>query len=128
MQVIIVTAFIRASLCLCVSLRFTCYFHLSTNSVPNTAPPYTVICPFLFYNSFVTQNEIKSGPFKVSFFSLQCLKYWVKSKIYQNRRINPKSYERFFFEKKRPITVNLYEDERIFTKPGGSQDIPYGGV
>ena len=52
----------------------------------------------------------------------------MKSKIYQNRRINPKSYERFFFEKKRPITVNLYEDERIFTKPGGSQDIPYGGV
>jgi len=46
------------------------YFHLSTNSLPNTAPPYTVIYPSLFYTLFVTQNETKSGPFKVSFFFL----------------------------------------------------------
>ena len=52
----------------------------------------------------------------------------MKGKIYQFRRINPKSYERLFFEKKRPISVNLYEDERIFTRPGGPQDIPHGGV
>ena len=51
----------------------------------------------------------------------------MKCKISQFRRINPKSYEQFFFEK-RPISINLYENERIFTRPGRPQDIPHGGV
>jgi len=32
-----------------------------------------------------------------------------------------------FFEK-RPISINLHEDERIFTRPGCPQDIPHGVV
>ena len=104
---IIVTAFIRVSLCLFMcKLAFHLLFPPQYKLLTQYRPSLYRNLPVLFYNLFVTQNETKSGPFKASFFSLQCLKYWVKGKICQFRRINPKSYERFS-KKKRPISVNF---------------------
>jgi len=87
-----------------------------------------IIYPFLFYNSFFTRNVLNFGPFKASFFTRVLNSGWsVKIQLITTHKSKIRRTI-FFPRKKRALSINLYENERIFTRPGRPQDIPHGGV